>query len=167
MISKEDSSSTEDDIWKDASKNTSGSDGKHKIGIGLYYQSQYKDNDIEITKSLDKKPKQDSNITDILVFRPNLYFPKLTIYNDCSFLDGAKLLVDRRLVFIVTAKYDTDWYRVKSGQMDGWIHISSQMINRKSIEFPNSIVRYELWQGNNYFFCGGRCMTSYDIPLFR
>jgi hypothetical protein len=59
------------------------------------------------------------------------------------------------------------WYHVKSGQINGWIHISPQMIHRKSIDFPNSIVRYELWRGNNYFFFGGRCMTSYDIPLFR
>lgn len=133
-------------IWKDSSN---------------YYQSQYSDDNDKRTKA------NDSNKIDLLVFRPNMYFPKLTIYNECNFLNGAKVLVDRRLVFIVTSKFDNQWYHVKSGQINGWIHLTSQMTHHKSIEFVDNIFRYELWRGNNYFFLRGRCMTTYDLPLFR
>jgi hypothetical protein len=166
MIEEEEEISTEEevDVWKEISKHSPDRDSKLKKETGLYYQSQYNDD----VKSIDKKTCDSNTAADVVIFRPNLHFPKLTIYNDCNFLDGAKILVDRRLVFVVIAKYENQhWFHVKSGQIDGWIHISPQMIHRKSIEFPSSIVRYELWRGNNYFFCGGRCMTSYDIPLFR
>lgn len=145
-------------IWKDASAVDA---SVKKNGYTLYYQSQY-------PSDTSKAPLtgHHSNI-NVFLFRPNLHFPKLTIYNDSNFLGGAKIVVDRRRVFVVTATFENHWFHVKADKIDGWIHISPPMTQHQSVTEVNYILRHQLWRGNNYFFLGGRCMTSYDIPLFR
>lgn len=143
-------------IWRNNAKPDL--EGNHK-GYGSYSQSKL---DSESTLRTD-----DGQYLDVLIFRPNLYFPKLVIYNNHNISDGAKLLIDRRLVLVCTARFETNWYYVKSGKISGWIAITSQMDKRKSVQPIKILSRHELWRGNNYFFLGGRVMTSYDLPLFR
>jgi hypothetical protein len=48
----------------------------------------------------------------------------------------------------------------------GWTYVPDDAIEKKVFNQIHSMKRYEEWQGNNYFFCGGHIMMGSDAKFF-
>lgn len=105
-----------------------------------------------------------STTPELHMFDPTNECPNLKLLSDINKDSKISIVVRRRSLLVVLAKYN-DWRFVLCDGYSGWLNYDNSCIENKVVVKIKSFRRYEEWKGNNYFLLHGKIMLGSDAKL--
>jgi hypothetical protein len=102
------------------------------------------------------------NAGDVYMFHPSRSFPSLAL----TLNRHSVLYLLREKSIILVLKQEGTWRLLNSCGKEGWANVSNDFFKSKNFVNLKNFRRYEIWNGNNKFFCNGFVMLGSDFKYF-